>query len=402
MPSPGSPATQPRRTPPLAPGTIAYPQATWTSFDRYDRYVEIARLVRSSLGPGAHRVLDVGDTAGYLTLLEPELWVVGLDIALEAERLDGNRPLLGDGSRLPFADDTFDAVVSSDVLEHVLPDRRGAFLAELRRVSRELVVVAAPFDSPGVAGAEDLVRRYAALALGAPQPQLEEHRERGLPNLDGSLAGLLAAGGEGAVIGNGNLWDWLVSMLLRFQLEARPALGPLSQGYDIFHNTALASMPSAPPFYRHLVVSWISRPPELVDADDDLADPAPAAPPVDLVALASVLVAADTSEVVRQDVNGIVGHQVLPPIAAVDAGVSALHERVGGMTDLLIDVAGRIDRLTMAVEEIGNEVDRLGGVQRDTRSRLEELFVCRVQVNALVLRAKSFLKKLRTKVRPSR
>ena len=402
MPSPGSPATQRRRTPTLAPGTVAYPQATWTSFDRYDRYVEIARLVRSSLGPGAHRVLDVGDTAGYLTLLEPELWVVGVDIALEAERLDGNRPLLGDGSRLPFADDTFDAVVTSDVLEHVLPDRRDAFLAELRRVSRELVVVAAPFDTPGVAGAEDLVRRYAALALGAPQPQLEEHRERGLPNLDESLAGLLAAGGEGAVIGNGNLWDWLVSMLLRFQLEARPALDPLSQGYDIFHNTALASMPSAPPFYRHLIVSWISRAPELVDADDDPADNAPGLPPVDLVALASVIVAVDTSEVVRQDVNGIVGHQVLPPIAVVDAGVSALHERVGGMTDLLIDVAGRIDRLAVAVEQIGNEVDRMSGVQRDTRSRLEELFVYQVQVNAPVLRAKRFLKKLRAKVRPSR
>lgn len=398
MPSSGPPATQRRRTPALAPGTIAYPQATWTSFDRYDRYVEIARLVRSSLGPGAHRVLDVGDTAGYLTLLEPELWVVGIDIALEADRLDGNRPLLGDGSRLPFADDTFDAVVSSDVLEHVLPDRRDAFLAELRRVSRELVVVAAPFDTPGVAGAEDLVRRYAALALGAPQPQLEEHRDRGLPNLEDSLAGLLAAGGEGAVIGNGNLWDWLVSMLLRFQLEARPALDPLSQGYDIFHNMALASMPSPPPFYRHLVVSWIDRAPELVDEGDDAAAEG-TVPPADLVALASVLVAADTSEVVRQDVNGIVGHQVLPPIAVVDAGVNALHERIGGMTDLLIDVSGRIDRLAVAVEQLGNEVDRMSGVQRDTRSRLEELFVYQVQVNAPVLRAKGLLLKLRDKVR---
>jgi SAM-dependent methyltransferase len=174
VPNPGIPTPPRRRTPPLEPGSIAYPQATWTSFDRYDRYVEIARLVRSSLGPGRHRVLDVGDTAGYLALLEPELVVVGVDLALEAERLDGSRPMLADGSRLPFADDTFDAVVSSDVLEHVLPDRRDAFLAELRRVSRQLVVVAAPFATPGVAGAEGTIISFAQLvdkdgkAMGNP------------------------------------------------------------------------------------------------------------------------------------------------------------------------------------------------------------------------------------------
>ncbi len=393
MPSPGSSTPPRRRTRPLEPGAVAYPQATWTSFDRYDRYGEIARLVRSSLGPGPHRVLDVGDTAGYLALLEPDLWVLGIDLALEGERLDGARPLLGDGSRLPFADDAFDAVVSSDVLEHVLPDRRDAFLAELRRVSRELVVVAAPFDTMGVAGAEDLVRRYAALALGAPQPQLEEHLERGLPKLGDSLAGLLAAGGDGVVIGNGNLWDWLVAMLLRFQLEARPALDPLSQGFDIFHNTALASMPDAPPFYRHLLVSWIDRAPELVEPDDAVV------PPVDLVALASVLVAADTSEAVRQDLNGVVDHRVLPPIAVVDAGVIALHERIGGMTELLIDVAGRVDRLTFAMDGLSAQNDRIEAAQRDTRERLEELFVYQVRVNAPVLRVKGGLVKLRDRVR---
>ena len=406
MTNQGSGSVSLSRTPPVEPGTVAYPHATWTSFDRYDRYVEIARIVRTSLGPGDHRVLDVGDTAGYLHLLEPDLWVIGLDIELTPERLEGNRPLLGDGSRLPFADDTFDAIVSSDVLEHVLPERRDAFLAELRRVSRELVVVAAPFDTPGVAGAEDLVRRYAALALGEPQPQLEEHRERGPPTLQVSFDGLLAAGGEGAVIGNGNLWDWLVSMLLRFQIEARPALDPLSQGFDVFHNTALASMPAAPPYYRHLLVSWVDRAPELTPVTDEspafpTGTGAPAS--VDLVSLASVLVAADTSEAVRQDVHGIVTHQVLPPIAEVDAGIVALHERIGGMTDLLIDVAGRIDRLAIAVDQLteqtAGQAAGLAELQSDTRSRLEELFVYQVQVNAPLLRAKGVLAKVRNRLR---
>lgn len=385
MPTPGTSAAPRRRTPPIEPGSVAYPQATWTSFDRYDRYVEIARLVRSSLGPGAHRVLDVGDTAGYLTLLEPELWVVGIDLSLEAERLDGNRPLLADGTRLPFPDDSFDAVVSSDVLEHVPPARRAAFLDELRRVSRELVVVAAPFDTPGVAGAEELVRTYALLARGEPERFLDEHHENGLPDLDRAYADLVVGGRDGAVVGNGNLWDWVAAMVLRYQVESRPALDPLGRSFDRFHNAALAWRPPRPPFYRHLLVSWIDRAPELIDEPTALdADPDPGG---DLVALASVLVAADTSEVVRQDVNGMIAHQVLPPVAAVDAGVTALHERVGGFTELLIDVSARIDHLVATVDTLTDEL-------ADTRARLDDLAAEQSEVNGPVLRVKRALRKL--------
>ena len=300
---------------------VAYPQSTWTSFDRYDRYAEIAGLVRSALGPGHHRVLDVGDTAGYLALFEPELWVVGLDMQLEAKRLGSARPLLGDGARLPFPDGTFDAVVSSDVLEHVPAERRPAFLAELVRVSRDLVVVAAPFATVGVAGVEDIVRRYALLANGEPQPQLEEHAAYGLPDVDETHRVLTADGSHGAIVGNGNLYDWLVSMLLRFQLEARPALSPLSEGFDVFHNSAALGTRHAPPFYRHVVVRWRDHAPDLVPVDH-------VATTVDLMPLAAAIVAADSTEVVRQDVNGMIANQVLPPVAVVDAGVTALHERI--------------------------------------------------------------------------
>ena len=44
-----------------------------------------------------------------------------------------------------------------------------------------------------------------------------------------------------ATAGNGNLWDWLLMMVLRFQLEARPDLRALSEGYDVWYNEALAT-----------------------------------------------------------------------------------------------------------------------------------------------------------------
>ncbi len=373
---------------PTPGASVAHPQSTWTSFDRYDRYTAIAGVVRSALGDGAHLVLDVGDTAGYLALFEPELTVVGLDVELAPERLDGARPLVGDGTRLPFADDTFDAVVSSDVLEHVPPKLRETFLAELRRVSRELVVLAAPFDTPGVAGVEDIVRRYAGLALGAPQPQLEEHHDHGLPDLEATRTALAAGTDHVAVLGNGNLWDWLVSMLLRFQLEARPALDPLSQGYDSFYNLAVANGAGAPPFYRHLVVAWNDRAPSLDPSDATAA-------PADLVALAAVLVAADSSEAVRQDLHGVIGHEVLPPIGRVDAGITALHERFDGfqrVMDALAPMPGDVARLQA-------ELDDLRAQQADTRERLEQLFVSQMEVNVPIIRTKQRLLGLRRKLR---
>lgn len=233
---------------------IDFPRATWTSFDRYDRYGAIARCLKASLGDGPFRVLDVGDAAGYLGLFVDDLRLTGLDVTVQPERLPGAVAVVGDGSCLPFPDRAFDAVVSSDVLEHVLPAQRGAFIGELSRVSDDLVIVAAPFDTEGVAGVEELIRRFVLLATGSPQEQLEEHRERVLPSLDDARRHL-ATHGLVAVAGNGNLWDWLELMLVKHQLLARPALLPLHDGIDALYNLSLAGRASEAPFYRHLLAA---------------------------------------------------------------------------------------------------------------------------------------------------
>ena len=96
---------------------------------------------------GDAHVLDLGCGALGLRGLEPELDITGVDLA---ERPDYPGPFVraDAAAGLPFADDEFDLVYCSSVIEHVPPARRAAFAAEIRRVSRGWFVQTPAFSFP--------------------------------------------------------------------------------------------------------------------------------------------------------------------------------------------------------------------------------------------------------------
>jgi ubiquinone/menaquinone biosynthesis C-methylase UbiE len=92
------------------------------------------------------RTLDVACGTGFLTKhLRGE--VVGLDasermLALARAQTPNATFVQGDALSLPFEDGTFDRVFTSYFYCHLEEGERKRFLAEARRVARELVVVA--------------------------------------------------------------------------------------------------------------------------------------------------------------------------------------------------------------------------------------------------------------------
>jgi ubiquinone/menaquinone biosynthesis C-methylase UbiE len=107
-----------------------------------DEVVLVAEIL-STLAPC--RTLDVACGSGFLTRhLRGE--VTGLDqsarmLAVAAEQASTATFVQGDGLALPFADATFDRVVSGHFYGHLDETQRRRFLAEARRVAPELVIV---------------------------------------------------------------------------------------------------------------------------------------------------------------------------------------------------------------------------------------------------------------------
>jgi SAM-dependent methyltransferase len=143
-----SPARDPRSPAHDVYGTARGPLARLASplaaRARAKRHGDFFALTR--LQPGA-RVLDLGCGSLGLRGLEPTLEITGVDLH---ERPDYPGPFVrADATEgLPFAENEFDLVYCSSVIEHIAPAKRAAFASELRRVGRGWFVQTPAFSFP--------------------------------------------------------------------------------------------------------------------------------------------------------------------------------------------------------------------------------------------------------------
>jgi Methyltransferase domain len=126
------------------------------------------------------RVLEIGSGAIGLG----EFWrhpFVGCDVSFAEKPRAPMQPVKCSGSRLPFADRSFDAVVASDVMEHIPPEWRRSVVSEALRVSRRVVVIGYP-SGPSAMTADRDLREWYLKKKKVPPTWLEEHMMHPFPN----------------------------------------------------------------------------------------------------------------------------------------------------------------------------------------------------------------------------
>jgi hypothetical protein len=272
------------------------------TFDQYQRYKAVADLLHLLLGnspDSKRRVLDVGGFArtragtAFLPLLRlcPDLEVTGADMSRPTAHDSMSRYTVASGLCLPFADGSFDAVVSCDTLEHVAADHRTDFVAELVRVCSGYVILAAPVASPTALVAERIVAEFVRLKLGLVQMQLAEHALYGLPSRTEIEAALRSARTSVVSFCCEDVFGWLLMMLAKHELlsisgtedltELTEALyvtyfpqGPLSDAKSdrAYRRVYVAAKPGFEGALSN-VSSWARSEPSVVPAITEIASP---------------------------------------------------------------------------------------------------------------------------------
>jgi hypothetical protein len=152
--------------------------------DTWLRHEVVASLLQDIDG----QVLDVGGLPGRLG--------GRLDGRVTTANIEPPADVIFDGKRLPFADSSFEAVTSIQVLEHLPRAARAAHLAELLRVASRRVVACCPLAlSSSPAFERDLAQWFAQVTRTSHR-YLEQHAANGLPTKSELLA-LIAGAPKG-------------------------------------------------------------------------------------------------------------------------------------------------------------------------------------------------------------
>lgn len=140
--------------------------------DSYQRH----RLASSILvREGCDTILDVGGgTNRFFRVFLPKK----KSLTLDKEGGD----VIGDGTRLPFDKNRFDAVTCLETLQYVKKSDRKKFVNELMRVARKCVIISIPIDDPLIRSYEAECNSFHKELFGEGNRWLDAHKKLGLPD----------------------------------------------------------------------------------------------------------------------------------------------------------------------------------------------------------------------------
>ncbi|MEY2517142.1 MAG: hypothetical protein QOJ89_4500 [bacterium] len=160
----------------------------WDTRGRHTAAVALLREVTRELPrDGPPRLLDVGcGRAGMAAFLDP-IPVAGVDLRPPDKPLANRTFTLGSITDLPFPDSSFSYVSCIDVLQELSERERERGVAEMLRVARDGLVIAAPIGATASRSDAELERALLARGAAVP-PWVRASRANPYPTLDAVLA----------------------------------------------------------------------------------------------------------------------------------------------------------------------------------------------------------------------
>ncbi|MBI4948367.1 class I SAM-dependent methyltransferase [Candidatus Berkelbacteria bacterium] len=147
------------------------------SFSVYTRYKSIQDCILALSKNKKIKILEVGGRGNFLKKFMPSYDITILDV------IDSDEPnyIKGDGRSLPFKDNEFDIIVSTDVLEHIPAPDRKIFIEEQIRVAKIGLIIAFPSYNKEVVQIEKETNKLYRSLSGQEHPWLIEHLSFSLP-----------------------------------------------------------------------------------------------------------------------------------------------------------------------------------------------------------------------------
>lgn len=208
-------------------------------FDQFQRYYTVKEIVGRLAQDKKVKVLEVGANA-HCKLREflPQADIVFTDID-DQPVPKGVTFIKADATDLPFNDDEFDFVVSTDVLEHVPFALREKFILECYRVSKTAFILACPIDNGMTTEVEIETNETFKRLLDQDFIWLKEHIDEGLPSVD--FVNEIAASRTIPFVQfeHGRLDWWESLMKMHFIKEAEPVLRSACSAVDEYYNRNL-------------------------------------------------------------------------------------------------------------------------------------------------------------------
>lgn len=194
-------------------------------FDQYQRY-EICKRIISDFKEKKQRRLKILDVGGHFKTKEGVDWLPAVEffgendiLVVDTTQASIENYEVSDGRDLPFEDNSFDVVVSNDVLEHVPPQGRYAFIKELTRVSKEVIIINFPYYTAKKALAEKILYEYIVNSSNGENRMLEEHLINGLPRVQDVIDELNELSMPHSFYYSGDADNWLKLMAVNYELS---------------------------------------------------------------------------------------------------------------------------------------------------------------------------------------